>query len=504
MLEESPYPNLDEVEAELARRSLREYMAWVWPIVEPSTPFISGWHIDAICDHLEAVTRREIRNLIVTIAPRHTKSLIMSVAWPTWTWTNDPTLRFLFASYSESLSTEHAVKSRRVIESVKYQQAFGDKIKLTTDQNIKTYYENTATGYRISTSVGGSATGRGGDALVIDDPHNVKEANSDIVRQSVLDWYDQVWSSRLNDPQRGCRVIIMQRVHQADLVGHVKERDDFVHLNLPTLYEKTAWVSPIGWKDPRTEEGELLCPVRFGPVAVQDAQRVLGSAGFAAQHQQRPTPAGGGMLKRAWFKFYKEPPDPDGGWDDLLQSWDMAFKDLKGSDFVVGGVWGRIGARKYLLDQVRGRLDFPATLMAVRTLSAKWPNVLTKLVEDKANGPAVIQTLQSDVDGLIAVNPEGGKVARAAAVSPSIEAGNVYLPDPSLAPWVEDFLSECEAFPNGAHDDQVDQMTQALLRMSNQIEPLRLLGGGNGHNGNGKSSIEESVLRDGWFWPGGS
>src|SRR5574337_1023176 len=241
-------PTLAEVEAEIAGRTLRDYLAWMWPIVEPSTPFVPGWHLDAICDHLEAVTRREITRLLITVPPRHGKSLLCSVAWPTWAWTRDPSLRFLCASYASDLSTEHAVLSRRVVESQRYQAAFGDRVILTTDQNIKTFFENTARGYRISTSVGGAATGRGGDFLLVDDPHSLKEIHSDTIRKEVIRWHDQVWSTRLNDPQRGAHVVIMQRGHEEDLAGHLLRQGGYVHLNLPSEYEPTTWTSPLGWR----------------------------------------------------------------------------------------------------------------------------------------------------------------------------------------------------------------------------------------------------------------
>lgn len=444
-------PTCEAIDAEFARRSLRTYLEWIWPIVEPSTPFIPGWHLSAICEHLEAVTRREIRHLLITVPPRHTKSLICSVAWPTWAWATNPALRFLFASYAADLSTEHAVLSRRVIESARYQSAFGHRVVLTTDQNIKTFYENTARGYRISTSVGGAATGRGGDATIIDDPHSLKEIHSEPIRSEVLRWHDQVWSTRLNDPEHGGRVVIMQRGHEQDLGAHLLARGGYVHLSLPSEYEPTTFVSQIGWKDPRKKPGELLCPARVGPGAIAEAKRDLGSYGFAAQHQQRPSPAEGGLIKRHWWKFYTTRPAQ---FDEMLQSWDMAFKATSDTDYVVGQPWGRIGADCYLLDQTRDRMTFSSTLKAVRALTAKWPAAWTKLVEDTANGPAVIDTLSREIPGLIAVKPDGGKIARLQAVSPMIEAGNVWLPHPDLAPWVHDFIEEVSVFPNGANDDQ--------------------------------------------------
>jgi predicted phage terminase large subunit-like protein len=196
----------------------------------------------------------------------------------------------------------------------------------------------------------------------------------------------------------------------------------------------------------------------------------MGSYAAAGQLQQRPSPAEGGILKRHWWRFYREAPRQ---FSEVIQSWDCAFKDTRTSDFVVGQVWGRNGADKYLLDQVRGRMDCPATIQAVKRLSEKWSQAQAKLVEDKANGPAVIATLKHEIAGLIAVNPEGGKEVRAHAVSAQIEAGNVYLPDPTIAPWITGFIEECAAFPNGAYDDQVDAMSQALnrLRKSPSLDP---------------------------------
>ena len=211
----------------------------------------------------------------------------------------------------------------------------------------------------------------------------------------------------------------------------------------------------------------------------------LGTYAAAGQLQQRPSPAGGGIIKRHWFQYWQPrgmnlPPvivrlpdgtersivavEPPRHVDEQIQSWDCTFKNLSTSDYVVGQVWARVGARFLLGDQIRERMDCPATVKAVRALTQKWPGTIAKLIEDKANGSAVIQVLAHEIPGLLPVNPLGGKIARAAAVSPLIEAGNIYLPHPLYAPWVNDFIEECVAFPNGAHDDQVDAMTQALLR----------------------------------------
>jgi predicted phage terminase large subunit-like protein len=475
---------LEEIDAEFAGRSLREFVVQAWPIVEPSTPFVPGWHIDAIIGHLEAVTAGQIRLLLINVPPRHMKSLLVSVFWPAWEWIRFPERRWLYSSYGAQLSIRDSVKCRRLIESHWYQQRWGDRFSLTSDQNTKGRFDNNRSGYRLSTSVGGAATGEGGDRIVCDDPHNVQEAESDAVRKGTLEWFDVVMSTRTNDPKTAAKVVVMQRCHQQDLSGHLLEQGGWEHLCLPAEYEFVRCTTSIGWSDPRNEHGELLWPDRFGAAELAVLKRSLGSYGAAGQLQQRPSPAEGGMLKRHWFRFWQPPGAnlppvvvrmPDGTYrsvlaeeigtvDEQVQSWDCTFKNLETSDYVVGQVWGRRGSSFLLLDQFRGRMDFPETVSAVRRLSSRWTGTVAKLIEDKANGSAVIQMLAHEIGGILPVNPEGGKVARAAAVSPLIEAGNIFLPHPQRASWVNDFIEECAAFPNGAHDDQVDAMTQALLR----------------------------------------
>jgi predicted phage terminase large subunit-like protein len=454
-----------------------------WAVIEPSTPFVPGWHIDAIIEHLEAVSYGQIRNLLINVPPRHMKSLLVSVLWPAWEWIRWPERRYLYSSYAAQLSIRDSVKCRRLIESNWYRERWGDRFVLTGDQNTKGRFENSKSGYRLSTSVGGAATGEGGDRVVCDDPHNVQEAESDSVRKATLDWWDVVMSTRVNDPRSAAKVVVMQRCHQQDLSGHVLEQGGWEHLCLPAEYEGPSRTS-IGFSDPRTQLGELLWPERFGPEELETLKRSLGSYAAAGQLQQRPSPAGGGIFKRHWFRIWQPPGAnlppvvvrlPDGTEQSIIpveiahveeqiQSWDCAFKDLETSDYVVGQVWGKRGPFFLLLDQVRDRMDCPGTVRAVRQLSAKWPNTTAKLIEDKANGSAVIQMVAREIRGILPVNPEGGKIARAAAISPLIEAGNVYLPHPQYAPWVKDFIEECAAFPNGAHDDQVDAMTQAIIR----------------------------------------
>jgi predicted phage terminase large subunit-like protein len=477
-----------DIDRELAERNLRDFVRSAWAVVEPSTPFVEGWHIDAITEHLQAITRGEIRNLLINVPPRHMKSLLVSVFWPCWEWLRCPQRRWLFSSYAATLSIRDSVKCRRLIDSLWYQANWSDRFALTGDQNAKARFENDRSGYRLSTSVGGTVTGEGGDRVICDDPHSVQEAESDTVRMNTVDWWNMVMSTRLNDPRTAAKVIVMQRCHQQDLSGHVLEQGGWEYLCLPAEYEVNGRVTSIGWSDPRTEPGELLWPERFGVKEIEDLKRSLGSYGAAGQLQQRPAPSGGGIIKKHWWRYW-QPPDAklapvpvrqfDGSlqlveavvlpekFDQQAQSWDCAFKDLGTSDFVAGQVWAAKRADRYLLDYVQKRLDLPGTVAAVKAMSEKWPGTNAKYIEDKANGPAVIQSLKHAISGLIAVNPEGGKIARANAVSPQIESGNVYLPHPSLFPWVEGFIESCAAFPNGAYDDDVDAATQALYKMRN-------------------------------------
>jgi predicted phage terminase large subunit-like protein len=481
-----PVISLFHLKAEKAQRSLREFVEQAWHVLEPETAFVDGLHVQAICEHLQAVSEGRIRNLIINVPPGHAKSLLTAVFWPAWVWIEHPQTRWLFSSYREPLATRDSVKLRRLIESPWYQQRWGARYQLCGDQNQKNRFENTETGYRVVVPMF-SGTGERGDYVVVDDPHSVDQAESDAERQRAIEWWNGSMATRLNDFATGHKVVIQQRLHEADLTGDLLVKGGYDLLCLPAEFEPERRCSTsIGWSDPRMETGDLLWPAKVTRQDLQDLKISLGSYRYAGQYQQRPSPAEGGIFKRRWWRYWRPahldlPPvqvrTPDGEvlsvsavpvpaqFDTVIQSWDMAFKDLATSDYVVGQVWGALKADRFLLDQHRERMDMPSTKEAVMKLSAKWPRAGTKLVEDKANGPAIIQELRHNVDGLVEVNPEGGKVARAHAVSPQAESGNIYLPHPAIAPWVDHLIDEAASFPNGRNDDQVDAMTQALNRL---------------------------------------
>ena len=368
------------------------------------------------------------------------------------------------------------------MESEWYQQTFEPGWKLAVDQNEKTYYFNTVAGFRMSTSVGGKGTGYRSNLFGIDDPTNLSDRNSDSKLEEVRDWWVNSIFNRLLDMDRDGFGIIMQRLSERDLSAVVLEEGGFDHLLITMEYDPTrSKVTSLGWRDPRTEEGELMFPALF-PRHIVDALKKEPDR-WASQYQQTPSPATGSIFKKHWWRFYRPPgvtdlppvrvKDENNQWVEVqavelpetgedFQSWDAAFKSTATSDFVCGGVLRRVGANFYVLDVDKRRLDFPQTCDAIQSMSKAWPGAVAKLVEDKANGSAIIAHLKGTVPGLIAVNPEDGKIARANAVAPLVRAGNVFLPHPRLAHWVEGFIESLGVFPNGQHDDDVDMLTQAL------------------------------------------
>ena len=469
---------------------LAEYVKQAWPVLEPATPYSHNWHIEAISEHLEAVTQGWIRNLVINIPPRHMKSLTVSVFWPTWTWTWRPETRWLFSAYAEALATRDSLKCRRLIQSSWYQSRWGHVFRLTGDQNEKKRFENDKTGYRIATGVGGIGTGEGGDVVVVDDPHKVKEVESDTVRQGVLDWWDETMSTRLNNPQTGAKVIIMQRVHERDLTGHVLEKmqagegERYEHLCLPAEYEKRVYVSGIDFADPRREAGELLWPERFDRPAVDNLKAALGLRAAAGQLQQRPAPAGGLIFLEQWWAGKNRYDAGDSRTYTAnvarLISWDTALKDGEENDLSAMVVLDLMPDYRLMLRHAWwDKLQFPALVREIERQAVRW-NYDGKLrwivVEDKGSGTSSIQTLQSSAPQwiqaiLTTFQPRGSKENRAKQASLWCEKDCVLFPAPSeTVPWLFDFCRWLFNFPNAAYDDPVDALDQGLIFLENYVE----------------------------------
>ena len=456
---------LEDIRAEKARRRLSDFGRFMWREAEGDT-YVHGWHIDAICEHLEAVSRREIRRLVINMPPRHMKSLNVSVFWQPWDWIDYPHKAFMFASYAQMLSDRDGRKAKKVLTSNRYRRHFATNFHLTrvTTRHI----ENSSNGYRFATSIGGQATGEGAHVIVADDPHNVMDGESETKRRSVLFWWDEVMSSRLNDPKTGCKVIVMQRVHKADLSGHVLEKDlGYEHLCLPAEYEGKVYSTSIGFQDPRTEDGELLWPEHMDRPSLDELKASLGNSyAVAGQLQQRPAPRGGGMFKNAWWEWYDDPPKPE----DIvyrIQSWDTAYKKGPSNSWSVGEEWAECrDGRYYLLGLVRDRWEYPDLKRAVQSFyDLSHPHEV--LIEDKASGQSLAQELGKGtrIPVRAITVPDGDKAFRAQAVTPLAENRKIVLP--RNAPWIQAFVHEVETFPAGAFNDQVDSMTQGLTYLQN-------------------------------------
>lgn len=484
-------PDFDELTAELGRRKLSEFVKWSWPNIEPGRKYVSGWHIDAVCDHLQAVVDGGVRRLIINMPPRHMKSLNCAVAFPAWAWLHKPGLQFMFASYAQSLSTRDSAKCRRLIQSPWYQKHYGDIFQLTSDQNQKQRFDNDKSGYRLATSVGGALTGEGGDIILIDDAHNMVEAESEAIREGTLDWWDQAMSSRLNDPVKGAFIIIMQRVHEKDLVGHILAKETgWDHLVLPAEYERKPMhpiKSSLGFKDPRTEEGQLLWPERFPRAELDQLKMRLGSYGAASQLQQRPAPAGGGLIKRDHFELWPA----DKGLPScafIVQSYDTAFTEKTSGDPTACTTWGVFKpetnpANKdpapwcvIMLDGWTEHLAYPdLRRKAINEYNTEYGDPARKpdvvLIEDKGSGQALKVDLSRAGVPVRTYNPyKADKTSRVHIVLPLLEAGRVYLPESSHrkgepCSWCEPLLRECLFFPKAEHDDLVDTMTQCLIML---------------------------------------
>jgi predicted phage terminase large subunit-like protein len=414
----------------------------------------------------------DLEGIIFNVPPRTMKSLLITVFFPIWVWTSKPSRRFMFVSYSEKLSTQHSVFRRSIIESPWYQKEWDSVFSLSHDQNVKSHYGNSARGTMFSTGMQATATGMGGDVLIFDDPLNPEQAISQVEREAVNLRFDTTFRSRINDPATGVKIIIMQRLHELDLTGHVlaRERSRWKHVSLPAVAaEDKAWEFPRSKKIENQKSGGLLWPARL-PQSFLDSQRVgMGSWAFNGQYQQTPAPLDGGIIKRQWVRFYRQLPEK---FEFMVQSWDCTFSGGQENDFVAGQVWGRSCGKYFMLPyRTYDRLDFGPTMAAIKACHAKYPQANAVLIEDKANGPAIISELQKEIPGVVPVNPEGGKLARAQATAPLWESGSIELPDPQLfgCPWIEDYLHNICTFPKAAHDDDVDATSQALIYMRNRL-----------------------------------
>ena len=496
MSEVSPIILLDAVrrerEVRLAEASLSEFAKQAWHVLEPVSELKWGWALDAICLHLQAVSDGDIKRLLMNVPPGSMKSLLTNVLWPAWEWgpLGMPSMRFLSTAHKQDLAIRDNLKCRRLIQSEWYQSRWS--ITITSDQNSKSKFENDKTGFREAMAFT-SMTGSRGDRVTLDDPLSVDDANSEAALAAAESTFREALPTRVNNDDSAI-VVIMQRLHEKDTSGIIlKEMLGYEHLCLPMEFEpERRCRTSIGFTDPRKKEGELMFPERFGPQTVKSYKKVLGEMAYAGQMQQRPAPAGGGILKTKHFQLWPT------SWklpvfEYIVQSYDGAYDDdaTSKNDPSACTVWGIFQERgmrgALMLDAWDDHLGYPDFRKKVLS---EWHSVYGKtnerkgkkadavLVENKSSGISILQDLRRANIPAVPYNPgKMSKVARAHAVSAVHELDVVYIPESNKEPgkfvtWARDFVKQVGDFPNAEHDDYVDTYTQALtfLRDGGQIE----------------------------------
>ena len=433
---------------ELCRRMYSEYLIRVHNgMYKPLR------HTQYLADRLQAIADGEQKYIIVEMPPRHSKSMTITETFPSYFIGRNPNKRVIATAYSEGLARKFGRLNRNKLVE------FGNdifNIQMANDNSTATNWSvGDNAGGMVATGIGGSITGEGADLMIIDDPiKNNAEAQSETIRNKIWDEWETTLSTRLH---KGASVIVvMTRWHEDDIVGRLLERSpyDWERIRMPAIAEDEDDL--LGREVGEPLSIELGFDERWAELKKQE----VGSKTWNALYQQRPSASEGNIFKREWWQYYEQVPRK---FDRMIISWDLTFKGNDSNDYVVGQVWIKKGADKYLVEQVRGQMDFPDTLQAVKTLARKYPKAREILIEDKANGPAVISSIQREVSGVIPIKPKESKVARAQSVTPQIESGNVFLP--KYAAFVDDLIEECASFPNSANDDQVDALSQALNRL---------------------------------------
>lgn len=415
------------------------------------------------------------RNLYLGVPPGSMKSRLVSVCTPAWWWLHHPEWRAIFASGNPRVTIRDSLYCRQLIESDWYQKTFAPDWKLAADQNAKGLYRNTKNGYRQAVSANAKVTGDRADALFWDDLLDAADAPSRAERERVLYWYDNAFANRLSDPDHtGIRCGIGQRLHEQDPGGHVMASGQYETLIIPQEFtapteKKPRHVTVLGWTDPRTHDGELMFPARFGPVFLAAEKVTLGTAGFAAQHNQMPEPAGGLLFKRDWWQLYTIPEGCETpeqlcqalGIQRIASGWDTALTEKTSADYTSNHVIGQAANRFYVLDHHQAKMEYPVVERDVIANAAKWkPAGVPIEGEGSHSGKAICQAVKSKTSIPVIEVPNIAKEVRAARISPTVEAGIVYLP--SNAPWVEDFIASMAKFPRGTHDDDVDSFCITL------------------------------------------
>ena len=509
--------NLRQIEKKRCEGDLAYFVRRAWSIVEPGTPYVHGWHIDMICAHLEAITEGRIidgkvyNRLLINVPPGMMKSLLTAVFWIAWEWgpRNMPSMRYVCLSHDSANSIRDSLRTRRLVSSEWYQSLWGDRVRLTGDQNVKTLFENSATGFRQVASFE-NVTGKRGDRIILDDPNSWGSANSEVQRMAVNEWFLGALQSRMNHPVKSAIVVIMQRLHEEDVSGVILEHKGrglgYDHIMLPMHYDKrraydtegNRITTKLGYYDIREEEGELLFPERFPEWYVKDQMATMGPYEISGQYQQEPVSKGGGIIKDDWWTLYVPPEDDETAYppfDFIMASLDTAYTEKQENDYSAMTVWGifsttdkttaitgmamRWATRQQLeRTYVQGapnvmlmyawqkRLSFPDLLKQV-VKTCKEMKVDKLIIENKAAGISLEQELRRVLGiegmGIQLINPGNlDKVARLHSVSGIFAEGIIWAPDKE---WAQQVIRQVSSFPKAKHDDLTDTVSQAIRHM---------------------------------------
>lgn len=482
------------------------FVRYFWHVLEPDTPFVDGWVLWAMCEHLEAVTYGEITRLLINVPPGFAKSIIVDCFWPAWEWgaQDKAYLRYVAFSYSSSLTERDNGRFRDLLSSRPFQALYGDRVRIRNKTTIKVL--NTRTGWKLASSVGGVGTGERGDRVILDDPHNVKDSESEIVRTETVRWFRESLSSRFNSLKTGAMVIIMQRVHEDDVSGSILSLElDYTLLRVPMEFDWETQTdedggpieTEIGWSDPRYDErgpehcdGKLAWPERFPAGPIARTEKEIGPYAWAAQYQQRPAPRGGGIFQRDWWQLWDSPNGKFPVLEYVVASVDGAFTEKEENDPSAMTVWGvfmnehkrrriiLVAAWQKFLKFSAPRIDRKqneTTESYRRRCMPEWGlvehiadscrrfKVDLLLIENKASGISAAQELRNrhgrEGWAIHLVEPKGDKVARALAAQPTFSQGMVYAPDRE---WAELVIEQMSVFPKSRYDDLTDSATQAI------------------------------------------
>lgn len=435
-------------------------------VVEPETTFEWNWHLDLLCQTCERVYYGELQNIDINIPPRMLKTIIITVLFPCWVWTKQRSKKFLIASSSNGLATRFSIKRRDLIRSDEFRSLWD--IEIRDDMDKVNEFANYSGGFMRAVSANGRVTGEGADFIMSDDLLDAMDAFSKAVRESTNLWYSHVFSGRTQNKKTVRRINVNQRLHEKDVSWNLRENHNFDRLIIPMIKMESD-DSTIDYIDPR-KVGEFIFPARYAKKEMEEDYKSLGVYGWSSQFQQSPRPIGGGIIKDEWIRYYDVLP---GEIEKKIITADLSFKGNKDSDYVCFQCWGRIGFNKYLIDIVRGRWSYKETKEKFKAFCAKH-NVSTIYIEDKANGPALISDMASEINGLIGWPQKGSKLNAADKVqrlhlcSQDFELGNVYFPKGMeiVKSLVEEITSFTENGSGTGNDDMVDTATMALIELN--------------------------------------